>query len=119
MFTMITIEDVKVKARMIPREQLVPIWKRLTSEPFPKVKAFQLEDSDFDHVMQLRKCRDDERREREEWGRVLSTRGTDACVFNADESSDVDYVILIRENPYHDLREVVEHELLHIARGDL
>jgi hypothetical protein len=116
---MITIEDVKVKARMVPRRQLISIWKRLTSKPFPKVKAFQLEDSDFDHVIQMRKCRDDERREREEWGRVLSTEGTDACVFNADESADVDYVILIRENPYHSPGQVLEHELSHIARGDL
>jgi hypothetical protein len=116
---MTTIEGSKVKARVIPRKQLVSIWKTLTGKPFPRMKAFQLEDSDFDRVIQLRKCRDDERRERKEWGRVLSTKGTDACVYNTDEPADVDYVLLIREHPYHNLREVLGHELSHIARGDL
>jgi hypothetical protein len=116
---MITIEGTKIKARMIPRKRIVSIWKKLTKEPFPKVAPFQLEDSDFDRVIELMKCTDDERREIEEWGRVLSARGTDACVFNADEFADFDYIILIRENPYHRFGEVLKHELSHIARGDL
>jgi hypothetical protein len=113
------IEGVRVKARIIPRKELVSSWKALTTKPFPRVKAFQLDDSDFDHVIRLRKCRGDDRREMEEWGRVLSTEGTDACVFNAEESAEADYFVLVRENPYHNLREVLEHELSHIARGDL
>jgi hypothetical protein len=116
---MITIEGIEVKATMIPKKQLVSTWKTLTEKPFPRVKAFRLEDSYFDRLMQLRKCRDDVRRELEEWGRVLSTRGTDACVFNADVSSDVEYIILIRKSPYHAFEEVLEHELSHIARDDL
>jgi hypothetical protein len=115
----ITIEGIKVKARTIPRKQLTSMWKTITSKPLPKVKAFQLQDNDFDHVVQATKCRDDERREIEEWGRILSTRGTDACVYNADEPLDCDYIILIRENPYHRPSKVLEHELSHIARGDL
>ncbi len=55
----------------------------------------------------------------EEWGRVLTTRGTDACVLTANEPADVDYIILIRKNPYHSLREIIRHELSHIAKGDL
>jgi hypothetical protein len=116
---MVTIDGFNVSARSIPKKQLVSIWKTLTGQPFPKVMAFRLEDEDFEYVLQLRKCRDDERREMEEWGRVLSTGGTDACVFNAEENADVDYVILIRDNPYHDPRAVLKHELRHIARGDL
>jgi hypothetical protein len=116
---MIMIEGAKVKSRTIPRKQLTSIWKTLTNEPFPKVKAFQLEDEDFDYVIQTRDCKEDEGREKEEWGRVLSVGGTDACVFNADEFADIDYVILIRESPYHGLAEILEHELSHIARGDL
>ena len=116
---MITIEGINVKARMIPRNTIISIWNLLTKEPFPKVAAFQLKDRDFDHVMELMKCADDERREIEEWGRVLSTRGVDACVYNADESADVDYIILIRETLYHRIEEVLKHELSHIARGDL
>jgi len=116
---MITIEGIEVKATTIPKEQLVSIWKTLTKKPFPRVKAFRLEDTDFDRLLQLRRCRDDVSRELEEWGRMLSTRGTDACVFNADESSDVDYIIVIRKSPYHAFEEVLEHELSHIARGDL
>jgi len=116
---MVAIEGIEVKARIIPKKQLVSTWKTLTNKPFPKVTAFLLDDSDFDRFIQLRKCRDDEKREKEEWGSVLSARGTDACVFNADESSAVDYVILIRESPYHRFGEVLKHELSHIARGDL
>ena len=116
---MITVEGTNVKARMIPRNTVMSAWNLLTKEPFPKVEAFQLKDGDFDRVMELMKCADDERREIEEWGRVLSTRGIDACVYNAGESADVDYIILIRENPYHKLRDVLKHELSHIARGDL
>jgi hypothetical protein len=114
-----TINGFKVKAKSIPKMQLVLIWKKLTDRPFPKVRAFELEDRDFELVLRLRKCRDDEQREMEEWGRVLSTKGTDACVLNAEENADVDYVILIRDNPYHEPRAVLEHELRHIARGDL
>ena len=119
----IVIEGWKIRARRIPKNQLVLVWKALSGMPFPKVKAFQLEDADFDVVMQLRKCREDERREIEEWGRILSVKGTDACVFSDGKSagvgSDTDYVILMRENPYHNPREILEHELSHILRGDL
>lgn len=116
---MITVKGTEVKAKLIPREKIVSLWKMQTKEPFPRVAVFQLEDSDFDHVMKLMKCEDDERREMEEWGRVLSTQGTDACVYNTDEFADVDYMILIREKPYHRLGEILKHELSHIARGDL
>jgi len=116
---MITIEGIKVKARTIPEKKLVTVWSALTAKPFPRVKVFQLEDSDFDEILRRRKCRADERRELEEWGQVLSAKGTDACVFNADEAAECDYVILVRENPYHRLEEVLEHELSHIAREDL
>jgi hypothetical protein len=116
---MIAIEDKRVKAKTIPRQKIVSIWKELAKTPLPRVKALQLEDSDFDYAIELTKCRDDERREIEEWGRVLSTKGTDACVYNADDSGNVDYVILVRKNPYHSLGEILEHELSHIAKGDL
>lgn len=116
---LITLEGLRVRAKTIPKNRLVSIWKTLTREPFPEVKAFRMEDEDFEYVLQIKKCTADERREMEEWGRVLSTRGTDACVFNAGENAEVDYVILIRENPYHDTRAILEHELRHIARGDL
>ena len=119
MFTVITIEGIRVNAKAIPKKQLASIWKTLSSKAFPRVKAFQLDDGDFDRVMALRKCWADVGREMIEWVRVLSTKGTDACVFNADEFVEVDYVILVRENPYHSLKEVLEHELSHIARGDL
>lgn len=116
---MITIEGIRVNEKAIPRRQLVSIWRMLSNEAFPRVKAFQLGDDDFDRIIALRKCWADVGREMIEWGRILPTKGTDACVFNADEFVDVDYVILVRENPYHSLREVLEHELSHIAQGDL
>ena len=77
MSTVITIEEVRFRARVIPRTQLVSVWKVLTNEPLPRVKAFQLEDDDFDYVMRLRQNREDEMRERKEWGRVLSIEETD------------------------------------------
>jgi hypothetical protein len=63
MFTMVIIEGIKVKARIIPKKKLISIWKMLTIKPFPKVKAFQLENSDFDLVVRMTKSIDDERRE--------------------------------------------------------
>jgi len=119
MYTMITLEGIRIKAATIPRQHLLSAWKALTSKPFPKVKGFRLSDSDFERITQLRRCREDERREMEEWGRVLSTSRTDACVFNTNETGDGDYIILIREKTYHSIGEIIKHELSHIAEGDL
>lgn len=116
---LIAIEGVKFKSRAIPRKLLASIWATLTDKSFPKVKAFQLYDLDFDRAMKMRRCREDEARELMEWGRVLSIGGTDACVFNTDEVPGAEYVILVRESHYHDFKEVLRHELSHIARGDL
>jgi hypothetical protein len=116
---MVLVEGIDMKAKRIPKKHLVTAWKTLSSKPFPKVKALKLNDDDFNHVVQHRHCPEDELREIEEWGRTLSTKGTDACVFNADETADAEYIILVRENPYHSLGEIILHELSHIARGDL
>ncbi len=113
------LEGIEMKAERIPRRHLAAAWKTLSSKPLPKVKAFRLSDEDFNLVLQQRHCIEDDFREIEEWGRVLSTKGTDACVFNGEEVDDADYVILVRENPYHSLDEIIVHELSHIARGDL
>lgn len=116
---MVTIEGISVKTKAVPKRQLISAWKALTGRPFPQVKAYQLTDEDFDRVMRLRRCEEDMEREVEEWGRVLSTRGTDACVFNTKETAIAEYIILVRESPYHSLEEILKHELSHIARGDL
>ena len=113
------VEGEKFNAKVIPQERLVPVWQNLSSEPFPRIKAFQLMDEDFNRVLRLRENKEDQMRERIEWGRVLPIEETDACVFNADESFDADYVILVRENPYHTLEEALKHELTHIAKKDL
>jgi hypothetical protein len=117
--TVITVEGIRVKAKAIPEKRLAEGWKTLTNEPFPKVKAFQLNDDDFNRIIQLRRCAEDEEREMIEWGRVLTTTGTDACVLTGTEHVDVDYIILIRKNPYHSLKEIIRHELSHIAKRDL
>jgi hypothetical protein len=114
---MITIEGIRVKSNTIPQKKLAAIWDMLTSKTFPKVKAFQLGDDDFERVIRLRRCDEDMERELEEWGKVISTEGTDACVFN-DAKTIAEYVILVRENHYHDITKILEHELSHIARGD-
>ena len=108
-----------MNAKSIPKKQLAAAWKTLSTKPLPKVKALKVSDDDFNHVLEHRRCIEDDFREIEEWGRVLSTKGTDACVFNGEENDGADYVILIRENPYHSLDEIIVHELSHIARGDL
>ena len=41
-----------------------------------------------------------------------------ACL-TLNETDNAEYVILVRENPYHSLDEIILHELSHIARGDL
>ena len=116
---MFTIEGIKVKAKTIPKRQLLLEWKKLTNQPFPKVKAFQLADDDFDQVIRLRRCAEDEVREVIEWRRVLPAEGTDACVFNANKKAKCEYIILIRKKPYHRLDKIIKHELAHIAEGDL
>lgn len=116
---MVLIEGIEVKAKRIPKKQLVLAWKQLTNQPFPAIRALILTDKDFNKVMQHKRCVEDSLREIEEWGKVLSIEGTDACIFNADETTNVNYIILIRENPYHNLEEIILHELAHIVEGDL
>ena len=116
---MVLIKGLKMKGTPIPKRQLSSAWKKLSRNPLPKVKALKLRDHDFNHVLQHRRCLEDDFREIEEWGRVLSTNGTDACVFNGDQSDNADFIILVMENPYHSIDEIIVHELAHIARGDL
>ncbi len=116
---MVQLEGLEMQVERIPKRQLVAAWKTLSKKPFPRVKALRLSDDDFNHVLQHRRCLEDEIREIEEWGRVLSTKGTDACIFNAEDTDDADYIILVRRNPYHSLEEIILHELAHIAQGDL
>jgi hypothetical protein len=113
------VEGIEMKTERISKRHLTAAWKTLSSKPMPKVKALRLSDDDFNSVLQHRQCIEDDFREIEEWGRILSTNGTDACVFNGEETDDADYIILVRENPYHSLDEIIVHELLHIVRGDL
>jgi hypothetical protein len=114
-----SVEGIKMKSQRIPKRDLVEAWKTLSDKPIPKVKALRVSDEDFNHVLEHRQCIEDDFRELEEWGRILSTKGTDACVFNGEVDDDAEFVILVRENPYHSLKEIIVHELAHIARGDL
>ena len=113
------VEGVKIKAKPIRENKLVKAWKTLSSKPLPKIKALKLSDEDFNNVIKQRRCQEDNLREIEEWGKILSIEGTDACIFNADDTEGAEYIILVRENPYHTLDEIILHELSHIARGDL
>jgi hypothetical protein len=116
---MVMVEGMEMNAKRIHGNKLVKAWKTLSSRPLPKVKALRLSDEDFNSVIEQRRCFEDNLREIEEWGRLLSTKGTDACVFNACENEDAQYIILVRENPFHRMEEIILHELSHIARGDL
>lgn len=116
---MVLVEGIRMKKERIPKRSLTAAWKALSNKPLPKVKAFRLSDKDFNQVLQHRHCVEDDLCEIEEWGKTLSNRGTDACVFSGDENDDAEYIILVRENPYHSLNEIIAHELSHIARGDL
>ncbi len=116
---MVLVEGTKMKGKRIPEKQLIKAWKNLSRKPLPRIKAVRLSDEDFNEAIKNRHCFEDELREFEEWGRTISTSGTDACVYNAEKTEDAKYVILIRENPYHSLDEIIVHELSHIANGDL
>jgi hypothetical protein len=115
----ITLEGIQATGKSIPKRQLITTWKTLTTKPFPKIKGYQLKDADFNRIIQLRRCEEDEQRELQEWNTILTTEGTDACVFNSDEKLGCEFVILVREKPYHSLEKILTHELSHIARGDL
>ena len=116
---MVLVEGIHMNAKRIRKTKLVNVWKTLSNKSLPKIKAFKLTDEDFNYVIDHRRCPADDIREIYEWGRTLSTNGTDACVFNADKNDDAEYVIIIRENPYHSLDEIIVHELSQIAKGDL
>jgi len=116
---MVIVEGVELKAKRIHSNKLTKAWKSLSSKPMPKIKALRLSDEDFDIAIKQRRCFEDDLREIAEWGTVLSTRGTDACVFNANKEENAQYIILIREKPFHKMDEIILHELSHIARGDL
>jgi hypothetical protein len=116
---MVLVEGGRIKTECIPKRSLSVAWKALSNKPLPKIKAFRLSDKDFNQVLQHRHCVEDDLCEIEEWGKTLSTRDTDACIFNGDKNDDAEYIILVRTNPYHSLNEIIVHELSHIARGDL
>ncbi len=116
---MVLVEGMQMKGELIPKRRLAAAWKTLSREPLPRVRALRLSDEDFNNVLRHRRCIEDDLREIEEWGRLLPTHGTDACVFNADENEEDDYIILVRQNPFHSVDEIIVHELSHIARGDL
>ena len=116
---MVLVEGVEIKAKRIHKNKLVKAWKTLSSKPLPKIKALELSDEDFDNVIERKRCPEDNLREIEEWGRILPNKGTDACIFNADDPESAEYIILVRENPYNPLDEIILHELSHVARGDL
>ena len=116
---MVYVEGFQIDAKRINEKKLAKAWKTLSSKPLPKIKALKLSDEDFNNIIQHKHCIEDDFREIEEWGRILSTHGTDACVFNGDETDDADYIILVRKNPYHSIDEIIIHELSHIVRGDL
>ncbi|MDR0372201.1 MAG: hypothetical protein LBI79_01360 [Nitrososphaerota archaeon] len=116
---MVELEGLEMQAEYIPKRQLSEAWKKLSNKPLPNVKMLRLSDEDFNYVLRHRRCLEDDLCEIEEWGRILSIKGTDACIFNGQETDDVDYIILVRQNPYHSLEEIIQHELGHLARGDL
>ena len=116
---MVLVEGMMLKTKRIPKKLLIANWKKLTDKPYPKITALILSDEDFNHVIEHQGCHEDLLREIQEWGRLLSTQGTDACVFNSDSTNKSEYTILIRKNPYHTLEEIIQHELSHIIRGDL
>ena len=70
-----TFEGMRVRGEVIPGNRLVSIWNTLTTKPFPKVAAFQLEERDFEHILKSRRCREDEIREVQEWGRTVVGQG--------------------------------------------
>jgi hypothetical protein len=118
-FFVVSVEGIEMKCERIPKRQLVNAWKTLSRTPLPKIKALKLSDKDFNHVLEHRQCPENSLLEIEEWGKVLSTKGTDSCVFSGDETDNAEYILLVRQKPYHSLHKIIVHELWHIARGDL
>ena len=116
---MVLVEGLDLRAEYIGTEQLIAAWRMLSRNPLPRVKALRLSDADFDHILTHKRCPGDELREIIEWGRILSTKGTDACIFNAEGTEESGYIILVRQNPYHTIDEILVHELAHIVKGDL
>jgi Cft2 family RNA processing exonuclease len=119
----VVIEGTRVRGKRIPQKTLRAIWRTLATRRLPRVMALQVTEDAFESALKRMRASDygrvNARREVAEWGQTLSVRGTDACVFNTHECPGVDYVLLVRDKPYHRLGDVLKHELAHIARGDL
>jgi hypothetical protein len=117
---LVLVEGMQLNGNRITGSQIRKAWATISSKPLPKIKAVALSNADFNRIIDVRRCPEDDMREIEEWGRILSTKCTDACVFNADQTTEgAEYIILVRQSPYHSLEEILIHELMHIARGDL
>jgi hypothetical protein len=63
---LVFIEGIKIEAKPISKRQLFSVWRKLTCETYPRVKAFLLSDYDFDRVIHLRWCEEELIRELEE-----------------------------------------------------
>ncbi len=96
---MFLVKGIQMNAKHIHKNKLLKAWRTMSSRQMPKIKALKLSDEDFNHFIDVRRCPEDQMREMEEWGRILSTRGTDACVYHADPADDAEFIILIR--PVH------------------
>jgi hypothetical protein len=117
---MVLVEGMQLNGKRITGSQIRKAWVTISSKPLPKIKAIALSNADFNLIIDVRRCPEDDMRKIEEWGRILSTKCTDACVFNADQTTEgAEYIILVRQSSYHSLEEILIHELMHIARGDL
>jgi len=70
---MVLVEGMQLNGKRITGNQIRKAWKSISSKPLPKIKAITLSNADFNYIVDVRRCPEDDMREIEEWGRILST----------------------------------------------
>jgi len=99
----------------VSERKLAEIWSlKFSDKKFPKVRAFILEDSEFDGLLEcLGRIPTIKDTQLKEYGRVYPNEQVMAFAF----PSTIDAIIIIRENSLFSLDHDLEHELRHIYLG--
>ena len=65
---MILVEGMQLNGKRITGSQIRKAWTTISSKPLPKIKAITLSNEDFNHIIDVKRCPEDDMREIEEWG---------------------------------------------------
>ena len=102
--------------KKVSKKKMKKIWKTLTSKPFPPVDAYILENKEYERIMLLlQESSAVVVQDVFEYGKTSDPISAEAVVFPACSK----FLILIKRESRCTLKENLEHELDHIAKGEV